>query len=373
MKSIDSFLSLFDKKSNTFSFQSFLKEAKVKVGYHLIPLKEYMTKKNIDLADIKVLFENIKNKNDYLTRFYNKSLFYDPADIHITEKPMENKHMNNNDKVQYKNIIRNMFLIEILKQTKSGMTNVQTFLDTLDNLYNKWIIENKLLAPSSLYYIKEGRIGSVFSSYFFRASIMNPYLVYSLNTSIFKGKRIFTPTLGWGSYYYGFAESGIAEYVGTDVIPSVCHKVHDFSKKYYPDIETNILCSPSEKLETNSAFMKKYKKHFDVVFFSPPYFKLELYAGSRQSTSQYPTYAIWLKEYWEKTIQLCEAVLMKKGILCYILSSYGEDNECDLLKDMNTITRKYFKFKSKQPMYNKKVNVVKQREPDEQIMIFIKE
>jgi hypothetical protein len=61
--------------------------------------------------------------------------------------------------------------------------------------------------------------------------------------------------------------------------------------------------------------------------------------------------------------------------LCYNLSGYGSQNtneEYDLLKDMNSITKKYFVFKSQQPMYNKNVNVTSHKEAAEKIMIFIK-
>jgi tRNA1(Val) A37 N6-methylase TrmN6 len=121
--------------------------------------------------------------------------------------------------------------------------------------------------------------------------------------------------------------------------------------------------------------MNLYRGHFDVVFFSPPYYRLELYEGKQQSTEKYKTYKEWLDNYWEKTVQLCHHVLEKNGRLCYILSGYGSQNtneQYDLLKDMNAITKKYFVFKSQQPMYNKNVNVTSHKEAAEKIMIFIK-
>jgi hypothetical protein len=90
--------------------------------------------------------------------------------------------------------------------------------------------------------MKKGRLGSVFSSYYFRASIMNPYLVYSLNHSLLKGTKIFTPTLGWTSYCYGFLECPmVKEYVGTDVIKSVYDKTCKFIKENYKEKQTDIL------------------------------------------------------------------------------------------------------------------------------------
>jgi len=197
-----------------------------------------------------------------------------------------------------------------------------------------------------------------------------------LNKTVLKGTKIFTPTLGWTSYCFGFLECPeVIEYVGTDVIQDVCEKTIQFSKKQYPDKITKIFCQPSENLGKSKSFKTKYREHFDVVFFSPPYYKLELYDSKNQSTDEYKTYEEWLQKYWEETIKLCHYVLEKNGKLCYILSGYGSQNtdeQYDLLKDMNNITKKYFKLKSQQPMYNKDVHVTKHKETAEKIMIFVK-
>ena len=369
------FIELFSKR-NTKSYIDFLNKAKVKTSNQIIPLKDYIKNKNVKTEDLKLLFENIQNREEYLLRFYNLSLIVNPDRFSISsKKPMKNNHFNNNEESPYKNIIRNLHWKDILKNTKSGIENVPTFLDMLEDLYLRDIIDYKILTPSSLYYMKEGRLGSIFSSYYFRASIMNPYLVYSIN-KILKGTKIFTPTLGWTSYCYGFLECpNVMEYVGTDVIPSVCKKTQEFGITHYPEKKTDIYCEPSEDLFNNSQFIKKYKNHFDVVFFSPPYFKLEEYPGKKQSTVQYKTYEEWLTKYWEPTIKLCYKVLEKGGRICYILSNYGSENtgdHYDLIKDTSDITKKYFKLKTIQPMYNKDVHNTKHKETNEQIFIFTK-
>ena len=361
-------LSLFksDKSPNISQYQ-------VRIGTRIVPLTEYVRSKDkLANDDVKQLLENIQNRNEYLSRFYETSLKV-PDSLTINDAPMKNKQMNNNSLVKYKNVMRNMFYKEILKDTKSGMENNPTFFDILEDLYVKNIIDYKILTPSAIHYMKNRRLGSVFSSFYFRASIMNPYLVYSLNRSVLKGTRVFTPTLGWCSYCYGFMESpGVVEYVGTDVIPSVCKKTSEFATEYYPGKSVKIYQSPSELLLKSKRFLDTYTSHFDVVFFSPPYYRLEMYPGDNQSTTTYKTYNEWLTGYWEKTIQLCHKVLIPGGKLCYILSGYGPDNEYDLIGDMNKITQRYFKLKSTQPMFNKNVHVTAHRDTDEKIMIFYK-
>jgi hypothetical protein len=371
MLTLDTFLSLFHSRT-TPDYNYFFRNAKVRIHNKIISLKEYCIKKNIHTQDIKLLFENIRRRDLYLTRFYNKSLKC-PNSLMITEDPMKKREMNNDKNVIYKNIIRNMFYKEILQLTKSGMENNPSFMDVLYDLYVEHIIDYKLLTPSALHYIREGRIGSVFSSYYFRASILNPYLIYSLNKRIFRAKRIFTPTLGWGSYFYGFSQTGITHYVGVDVIPSVCSGVHTFTRAF-PQIDSEIICKPSENVAKDRRFMNKYRGFFDLVFFSPPYFKLELYPGSEQSTTNYSNYEDWLHHYWEKTIQLCKQLLEpSSGKICYIISDYGSDNvgeKYNLIEDMNAITEKYFKYKEMLPMYNKNVHVTAHRETSEKIFIF---
>ena len=373
---LDQFIDIF-ATSNKLGFQDFLKKAQVKTPGQLVPLERYMHDHNIPNQSIKLLFENIVNRNEYLQRFYEKSLKV-AEPITILDKAMPISAMNNDAHVNYKNLIRNMFYKEILQTTQSGMENNPSFLNVLADLYLRNIIDYKILTPSGMYYTKEGRLGSVFSSYYFRASIMNPMIPYSLNHKVLKGSKIFTPTLGWGSYCYGFMECPyVSEYVGTDVIPQVCRKTAQFAKDYYPSKKCTIFCEPSENLMKIPGFSNKYKNYFDAVFFSPPYYELELYPGKTQSTSQYKTYEEWLEKYWVKTIQLCHHVLKSGGKMCYILSGYGSHNTkgtYDLLKDMNAISQKIFigaKMRTI-PMYNKNVHVTSHRETAEKIMIFVK-
>ena len=370
----DEFLRLFHKqKSGTFA--DFLKTAQVRRGKTLVPLVDYMKSNGVSMKNIKELFHHIVNRAEYLERFYDVSMKL-PDELTISHVPMKNKNMDNNSLVVYKNVIRNMFYKDILRNTKSGFENTPSFLIVLEDLFIREIIDYKLLTPSALHYMNLGRLGSVFSSFYFRASIMNPYLVYSLNQSVLKGKSIFTPTMGWGSYCYGFLECpDVYEYVGTDVIPTVCNRTKKFADHFYPNKLVDIYQEPSEQLAKNQVFKTKYKNHFDVVFFSPPYYRLELYPGKDQSTTQYKTYEEWLEKYWEATIKLCYFVLKPGGKMCYILSGYGSENSgnvYDLLKDMNKVSAKYFILKSSQPMYNKNVNSTSHRETNEKIMTYVK-
>lgn len=358
------------------SFDRFIQSYKVRIGKKIVPLKTYLDKKSLKTENLVLLFQDISNIQSYLERFYNMSLQIKDENVHFGEhyKPMIVQQINNNKEPLLKNLIRNLHYKNILENTKSGIENVPTYMDVLKSLLHDKIIDYKILTPSSLHYIEKRRFGSVLSSYYFRASILNPYVIYSLNENLLKGTKIFTPTLGWSSYAYGFLESSmVKEYVGTDVIPDVCKKTDQLIADLYPHTKKDIYCKPSEDLAKSKRFSNKYENHFDVVFFSPPYYKLELYEGKNQSTNKYKTYDEWLEKYWHATIQLCRKVLVPGGKLCYILSGYGSSNtreQYDLIKDMNGITNQYFKQTHDLPMYNKNVHVTTHKQPSERILVF---
>jgi hypothetical protein len=162
----------------------------------------------------------------------------------------------------------------------------------------------------------------------------------------------------------------------------VCKKTAEFAAKFYGAKKTTIFCEPSENLLGRGTFRQKYKEYFDVVFFSPPYYRLEMYSGKNQSTEQYKSYEEWLEKYWGATMELCHWVLQKGGKMCYILSGYGSDNtrgvdntkgSYDLLGDMNHLAKLRFGGSPKVfDMGNKNANMTKHRETGEKIVVFSK-
>ena len=373
---IQDFLDLFS--SNHLSFKQFLNTMKVRVNRELYSLEDYrkkMKKRNRDITDnqLEFLYNSIKGSKEYLKRFYDTSLKI-KSEFGTMRKiaPMKKSDLSNNRQINFKNVIRNLYFTQLMETTTSGFNNIPSYLTVLKELLNKNIVDYKLISKSSLDFIEKRRFGSVLSSLYFRASILNPYLVYSLNKSVLHGKKIFTPTLGWSSYAYGFCEClDVEEYVGTDVISEVCDKTRQLCSQY-SQIKSKIFCQPSESLLTNKFVLNNYKNHFDVVFFSPPYFQLEMYEGEEQSTTNYKTYEDWLNKYWKKTVELCNFVLQKRGTMCYIISDYGSNNtkqHYELVKDTKKIATKFFDSFTILPLANKNVHVTKHRETGEQIII----
>ena len=355
-------LKLFNLES--MSKKQFLDTFNVKTK-QLVPLKNYLKNNKLSKDDIDILyFFIIKNKEQYLTNFFNKSLKI--AELDLTNITLS---FSNNKNPKYKNLIRNIYYKDILLYTKTEIPNVRPFLEVLIELFNNNIIDYKLVTPSAIAMLYKSQFSNILSGFYFRSSILNPCVLYTLSTYL-KGSNIFTPTLGWSSYMYGFLNNpNITEYVGTDVIQDVCTNTKLLSTELFPNKKVDIYCSPSEKIKNNKQFIKKYKKkYFDNIFFSPPYFKLEIYRGKLQSTNLYSNYDDWLLLYWEETIKLCRYLIKTNGVMCYIISNYK--NRINMNKDMNNITKKYFKLTKKILLNNSNVNFTQHQDNSEIIYFF---
>ena len=72
---------------------------------------------------------------------------------------------------------------------------------------------------------------------------------------------------------------------------------------------------------------------------------------------------------FKKLSKLHETILVEGmgGVMTPILKDYYIT---DLIKDMNTITTKYFKQTHDLPMYNKNVHVTTHKQPSERILVF---
>ena len=66
---------------------------KVRIGLRLVQLNDYIkTKDKLTSDDIKQLMENIRDRNEYLSRFYDVSLKV-PESLAIRDPPMKNNHL----------------------------------------------------------------------------------------------------------------------------------------------------------------------------------------------------------------------------------------------------------------------------------------
>jgi len=218
-------------------------------------------------------------------------------------------------------------------------------------MYNKLQLEDRFFAPSSIDLflrdkgtkreqrsgVKEINYHNLFyllQAYQPKASIFNPYSIKWIMDNVidqalgYKGKTIFTPVLSWGSYLTAFMHSNYTEYVGVDVMPTVCDKVEFLADWYhrkgksYANKKTTIYCQPSETLLTDNRFLAQYNNYFDSVLVCPPYFDMEIYHEGPQSLDLYPDYNQWLQMYWGQTVQMCCKVTKKGGVFAMIANDY---------------------------------------------------
>ena len=358
MLSLDQWIALFDTKDITRS--EFKQTFKVrKSNGSIIPITQ----------DHDFLYDAfVTHKIRYLTNFYQRSL--KTHEVNLKPKDIT---FNNNTNAKFKNVIRNIHLKGILIDTKTIQPNIRNFLEVILDLFKHRIVDYKLVTPSSLALIEKNKLSSILSGYYFRSSIMNPTIPFSVSTHMTKPFNVFTPTLGWSSYLYGMMSNPLLKhYVGVDVLKNVCQTTKSIASEN--KIKSNIYCHPSEDLLKSKSFLKTYDDYFDFVFFSPPYYQLEMYEGEQQSTTRYKSYEEWLDGYWRQTMKLCHHVLKDDHRMYYIISGYKNKSKFyDLETDMNRICQEEgFVFQEQIPMTNKNVGFTKHRTASENIYVFRK-
>ena len=353
------------------TFRWFMGNAQVRLSNGLLkPFHVYVNEKKIPSDTCQKLFEDVVlYRETYVQNMYTRSLKI-PDLSSMTEHKLSVESLSHMKWGLYKNIARNLYWREILQTTHTVHANVPSYLDVAHDLFCKYIIDYKLLSKSVVSMWRKGRVSRALSPLYFRASIMNPLIPYSLYDTILKSPRkILTPTMGWSSYMIGFMQhANLTNYIGIDVIPRVCEMSRRLANQYRPDVRTEIYCQPSEHLAKNMEFVKSHT--VDAVFFSPPYFKLEMYADGEQSTKNYNTLESWMMGYWEPTAKMCYDMLRPGGIMCYVVSDYkGVDlvkRMCDAVTNIGFIKLKWYYI------HGSNVHFTKHRQYMETICVFQK-
>ena len=89
--SLEDFLKNYKRSpADRMKYEDFISSASVIVGKYEYSLKDYIKSKNIDKSTVMLLLNYIKNREGYLTRFYNMSLRITGKNeyIHGNMKPM---------------------------------------------------------------------------------------------------------------------------------------------------------------------------------------------------------------------------------------------------------------------------------------------
>lgn len=333
---LNQFLSRFERGDNLHTFAHFRKHARVRIGKKIVPLTEYLAKAGTRTMTqqtkiMRVVYSLIEQKEQIVENFYKTSLDVSEKFVPSTlmeYPPMPLSRLSNATYPKYKNLIRNIHYLGILKTTTSDIPNVRPYLDVMEDLFKRWIIDYKLVTPSAIHYFSQGVVGSILSAYTFRASVMNPYLVYSVLSRLATSMRLrelslFTPTLGWSSYLVGASQLSIplVKYTGIDVLSSVCRRTAQLAETILPSTDMTIYCKPSETIARTSSIVRAHRGQYDIVFFSPPYYKLEKYGKVMDG---YTSFQDWIEAYWIPTIGLCHTVLKRGGRLVFILGLYGQ-------------------------------------------------
>ena len=255
-------------------------------------------------------------------------------------------------------ILRNINYKTLYSTKRLHKNDFQDCQSILKCLFKHHLLRNSFVGPASFNFFLDKNMTSVWSSVMSTISkpiIFNPNTYASILNTLFKGKNLFAPTMGWNSYQLAFYQTNFEQFVATDVISDVVengthlHNYYESLKNPFLDYGTKdvvLYDCPSEKLQSNFNFCNEYKNHFDAVLFGPPCFKFEIYEGGQQSVNNYETYTEWLNEYWRPTLKICAEVMKPGAKLGFVVRDYADYFGYNYLlsQDFNNIAEEVFGF-----------------------------
>ncbi len=303
----------------------------------------------------------VKNREDTLYDWYSQYIEIDSLKSGINFSVVPCKASNifdgtiNSDTSR---ILRNINYKTLYSTKRLHKNDFQDCQSILKCLFKYHLLRNSFVGPASFNFFLDKNMTSVWSSVMStisKPSVFNPNTYASILNTIFEGKNLFAPTMGWNSYQLAYYQTNFEQFVATDVIPEVVengshlHNYYESLKNPFLDYgnkEVVLYDCPSEKLKTNLNFCDKYKSNFDAVLFGPPCFKFEIYEGEQQSINNYETYTEWLNEYWKPTLKICAEVMKSGAKLGFVVRDYADYFGYNYLlsQDLNNIAEEVFGF-----------------------------
>ena len=280
---------------------------------------------------------------------------------------LDNKVFAGRTDAKYGKICKNINFLNYYNTKKWYDQDSEYVFGLLKVMMEEFKLRNSLVGPAFFDQICNytGDAGDFWRAFMMganRPSTFNPSTYKGILDSLFEGKTLFAPVMGWNAYQVAFYSSKFKKFVATDVIPDVVdngHLLHTeylvLKQKQENSILSNLfeldsvakdidlyLC-PSEQLASRHGFDKKYKNQIDAVLFSPPYFDLEIYDSPDQSFSSFPNYEDWLKGYWEETVKLCTEVMRPGARFGFVISNYRNSAKevTTISQDMRDVVRRH--------------------------------
>jgi len=136
----------------------------------------------------------------------------------------------------------------------------------------------------------------------------------------YKPRSYYDPCGGWGDRLTAAMATHIPEIYVRDVNPLVFCGYTQQVNRYCPD-------DSIVKMELNGCENSIPMTDIDLIFTSPPYWKVEHYQGELQSFRKYKKFKNWLEDFLFVTIQNSLSALSQNGVFCLNVSDIYANHE----------------------------------------------
>lgn len=302
-----------------------------------------------------------KDYKDVLKQWWNDHCAYEedslPQFSFHKNIIVDNQTFDGTYKLNSGRIIRNLCYSGIYEKLDKPNTNSVSIIRFFQNFYLRHELTGKnILVNMTTRFMQQHDYSGFFAilrGIAIKNSVFNPYTYSYILRKKLSGSKLLCPVMSWCVPVVALHNTDFDELVGIDVIPETVeisenlHRMYNSDKGPLDDPKNcKIFLCPSEEIESRYSFSKTYTNYFDTVFFSPPYYDLEMYEGGEQSWQKFKTYQEWLDGYWEETVKLCFDSLKEGGKFSFVIvPEYKRLGETvTISSDMLSIAKKYFTF-----------------------------
>ena len=136
-----------------------------------------------------------------------------------------------------------------------------------------------------------------------------PNLIMSM-IQMFNSKIVLDFSAGWGDRLIGCMASNVDFYCGVDPNPCLYKNYIEMIKFFNKSIDNFVM------IESTIEDANLPNKQYDLIFTSPPYFDLEIYATNLKQSSKYTNEYLWFNNFLKIAINKVWNYLKNGGIMC---------------------------------------------------------
>ncbi len=272
--------------------------------------------KRLNYTDEQIheMFDKL-SKYDYKSRILIKE--YSIKNINYDKPMFMNKPMlliNSGNDYNDFNLLSDMFQEKCRLKCKLYYQKLSS-----EEYFNKYY--NKVIAYSTEHYSNKITPQSLRESLYYlnkECTSHRPNIIIAM-IQLFGAKSVLDFSAGWGDRLIGAMAADVDYYCGIDPNPCLHPNYQEMIKFFGKSSKKFVM------IESTIEDAKLPDKEFDLIFTSPPYFDLEIYAKNNKQSSKHTNEKLWFDNFFKIALTKVWGKLRHGGVMCININQKSKE------------------------------------------------